>query len=408
MSFRNTFKYYLAILTLSVLLLSPAYLYSQSIKKFTRNIEDYLSELSTILLNTNNKTYYEKGQVVIDNFSAYLLSGYFDKQTRAKIYEISDIMLAKRMRAYPHFYEYINCLTFLGEKRLSKESLNAWFIHLKNLSEDTRSKKLASFISYTLTFLQEKAFFKKGNRSWHYQKGKFDFIYDTAFIIRFKKLDLICTTGKDSTEIQNTSGILNPERMFWMGEGGRIFWKRVGLDEKEVYADLRDYKININLVRFSADTVEFYNKKYFPKPMLGSLEEVVLSSSASGKSSYPRFNSFFKNYFIENLFENIDVEGGFSMEGAKLICNAYKDQYARIQVKIDENNLARFDSKTFMIFNNKMQSDHTIFTLYHKSDSIYHPCLKMKYDLVNKKLEFFQVNPGNVIIPFYDSYHTVD
>ena len=408
MSFRNIFKYYLAILILSVLLLSPAYSCSQSIKKFTRNIEDYLSELSTILLNTNNKTYYKKGQVLIDNFSAYLLSGYFDKQTREKIYEISDIMLTKRMRAYPHFYEYINCLTFLGEKRLNKESLNAWFIHLKDLSEDTRSKRLASFISYTLTFLQEKAFFKKGNRSWHYRKGKFDFIYDTAFIIRFKKLDLICTTGKDSTEIQNTSGILNPERMFWMGEGGRIFWKRVRLDEKEVYADLRDYKIKINLVRFSADTVEFYNKKYFPEPMLGSLEEVVLSSYASGKSSYPRFNSFFKNYFIANMFENIDVEGGFSMEGAKLICNAYKDQYVRIQVKIDENNLACLDSKTFMIFNNKMQSDRTIFTLYHESDSIYHPCLKMKYDLVNKKLEFFQVNPGNIIIPFYDSYHTID
>ncbi|MBU2650697.1 MAG: hypothetical protein KKA81_07170, partial [Bacteroidetes bacterium] len=61
----------------------------------------------------------------------------------------------------------------------------------------------------------------------------------------------------------------------------------------------------------------------------------------------------------------------------------------------------------FIITPKVVSSSKTVFTVYNNGDSLYHPKLRMKYDLGKKEINLFQASSG-YNIPFFDSYHQID
>jgi len=380
----------------------------QTEKKFPRSYDAYAEELAAMFSTTKNKNYLEKSEVLMEQFNSYWSSPFYTKELREKIYDISDLMLAKRMYAYPRFFDFVSCIVYLGESRVDKESINTWLVRTEYLVQNVKDRDYGKFLQRSLELLKDKIMYKNQSRTWYFKKGNFTYSYDTAFLVHFEEVDLIGRTRQDSTVILGTKGILHPDRNNWFGEGGRITWSRVGLDEDKVYAKLRDYKIDISLIRYKIDSVEFHNQDLFTEPMLGSLEERVSSSSANDRTSFPRFDSYFKNYALADLFDNIDGEGGISMQGRKVIINAEGDKYATLYFRNENGHNVRFTSSEFSMIDNKLKAERAEFTMFHGPDSLHHPGVQVRYDLETNQMELIQVNPGNLRIPFYDSFHMID
>ncbi len=395
-------KIYLIILLLAVSFWGR----SQVIDSFPHNQEEYFLKITEFLEKTNNKQRLEEARNVLDNFSEHWNSNYFNNSMRTKIYDLSDIMKKKRMYAFPHFYNFISCLNYMSENKLSKESFNSWSIKVEEVGQERKSINLASFLKYNIEFFEEHLLNKERSRNWYYDKATYRFENDTAFVIVFDKLDLKCVTRNDSSEIFNTRGVYNPGLKKWIGRGGKIYWSRVGLKD-EIHAELKDYSINTTLIRFKADSVVLHDKKFFRKLMLGSLEEVIQSGPTSEKSSYPRFRSYFRDYYLEDVFKGVALEGGIEVHGGKLIISGSKYENARMDIINGHKVKTYFKSPEFIIFNNEITSLSSSFSVVFNGDSIYHPKVKMMYESDKRMITQYQIYDTRNIA-YYDSYHEID
>ena len=395
-------KIYLIIILSAVSFLGR----SQVIDSFPRNQEEYFLKITELLENTNNKTRLEEARNILDNFSENWNTSYFSRSMRTKIYDISDMLKKKRMYAFPHFYNFIACLNYMSVNKLSSQSFNSWVIKIEEEGQDRKSINLSEFLKYSMGFFQEELLNKERSRSWHYKNASYHFENDTAFTIIFDKLDLICDTRNDSSAIFETKGVYNPGIKKWTGKGGKLYWSRVGLKD-EIYAELRDYSINTSQIRYKADSVVLHDNMFFRKSMLGSLEEVIQSGPTSEKSSYPRFKSYFRDYYLEDVFKGVSLEGGIEIYGGKLIISGSSYESARMDIVNGHNVKTYFKSPEFIIFDNKITSLSSSFSVVFNGDSIYHPKVKMMYESDKRLITQYQVYDTRNIA-YYDSYHKID
>ncbi|MFC2107453.1 hypothetical protein ACFLRY_03855 [Bacteroidota bacterium] len=395
-------KIYLII----ILLFFSFWAHSQIIDSFPRIQEDYFLKLTELLENTNNKNRQEEARDILNNFSEHWNSNYFNKSMRTKVYDLSDMMKTKRMYTYPHFFNFISCLNAMSEERLSKASFNAWAIKMQEEGHGRKSVEIEDWLKYSIGFFKEDLLNKERSRNWHFHEAKYRFENDTAFIIVFDKLNLYCNTKNDSSVIFETKGHYNPGLKKWTGLGGKIYWSRVELAE-EIHAELKNYSINTSLIRFYADSVVLHDKKFFRKSMLGSLEEVIQSGPTSKKSSYPRFVSYFRDYYLEDVFKGVSLEGGIEIHGSRLIISGSKYKNAHMEIVNGHNVKTFFKSPEFIVFDNEISSLSTSFSVIFNGDSLYHPKVKMMYEADKRLITQYQVYDTR-IIPYYDSYHKMD
>lgn len=391
---------------LILVILVPVHVFSQS-ERVPRDVEGYYEKVALLFEETNNSRYQQEAGMVLSEFDLTWNSGFFSDPLRTRIYEISDVMIMRRIPEFPHFLNFIAALNGLKKNVVDRKSMELWFNRLDDLSSEQKFSPLTDFIEYSRNFLEKSILNEARNRTWYFRHGNYKFEYDSVFVIAFNALDLFCATRNDSTEVRGTKGRYYISDEKWVGRKGRVYWNRVGLSERHVYADLSDYTINTEQIRYEADSVMFYNKEYFDHPIPGMLEERISSSPASEKSSYPRFHSYEKGYYFDNLLKDVDYHGGVAMHGADLLCSGTEETYARLNFRIAGKYDASFRSPEFRITNEDVTSSRTIFTSYHQDDSIYHPKLRMKYDLTTEEIRLYQVNDNNYI-PFYDSYHRLD
>ena len=132
-------------------------------------------------------------------------------------------------------------------------------------------------------------------------------------------MDLTCYSKRDSLQLFETQGVLYPVHNRWEGEGGLVTWERGGYSREEVFAHLQKYQIDLTRSDYTAEQVSFTNKLYFDEPLMGALEDKVKLNAREEDATYPKFTSYTRKFVIEDLYENIDFEGGLSMQGAKLV-----------------------------------------------------------------------------------------
>lgn len=378
------------------------------IKEFHATKNDYFLDITAVLQNTSNKDYLEKGEVLLEEFAGVWESGYFKSHQREKVYEVSNLMLKKTMRAYPHYYEFVTCLVKFVRHQQDAESFELWLSEIDTLSKQRSSRALADFLEYTVNLFDHSILYGSRSREWYFRNGDFSFAYDTTLYLNFEKLDLICSTGRDSMVVIDTKGRFYPAAEYWIGEKGRITWRRAGFDEDKVYADLKDYAVDVQTLSFSSDSAIFYNKVYFDFPIPGVFTEKVLSSTPGDRASYPRFESYFKDYDVQGVFENVNFTGGIGMEGRKLLCSGETAKPATFVFKKGGDYFAVIKSMLFTIEGEDVSSSPASFSIYFDKDSIYHPGLQMKYNNANKLLSLIRLNRGIAQSPFFDAYHNID
>jgi len=378
------------------------------IKEVHNNKNDYFLDITTILQYTSNKDYLAEGEALLENFIGTWESSYFKPHHRDKIYEISNTMLRKGMRSYPHFYDFVSCMILVARAGQEDESLELWLTELDTIGTQRTSRGMAEFLVYTRNLFENSILYETRSRAWYFRNASFSFAYDSLLYIDFPELDLFCSTGKDSTVVKKTSGKYYPSKEYFTGRNGRISWLRAGFDEDEIYADLKTFEVDVKSLSFSSDSAVLYNKRYFDFPIQGSLTEKVLSSPPGDRASYPEFESYFQDFEVLGLYDNINYIGGLGMKGRKLLFTGEGDKPAKFIFKKGGDYFAVIQSQVFELVEDEIISSPASFSIYFDQDSIYHPGLQMRYNHESGLLSLVRLNRGIAQSPFYDAYHKVD
>jgi len=383
--------------------------FAQNFSQFSDDSEKFLGQLNTLFAKVNIKEDKKECDEMMEEFTEYWNTGMYSKELKQSIKYVCNRMLKRRMKAYPHFYYYLSTNIALMDFDHSKASYEAWHTSIDKLVNDKRSTKpIKSYLERSYYLLTENIIYKSRATSWRSSSYEYEFGFDSVPFITFDDLHLVCKAYEDSSVIFDTKGVYYPIENRWYGKKGKIDWRRAGYDINTVYALLDDYEIYLGFSRFTADSVKFYHKDYWEKPLLGSLEEKVLANVTHEKATYPQFKSYIAVVEINSVFEDLDYRGGIEIRGRKLIGIGVEGQDALLTVKKDNKEFIRITSDNYIIYPDRIVSGFAAATLYYKEDSIFHPGLKINYVDNNRELSLIRAGEGNSKSPYYDSFHNLD
>ncbi|MBK5284142.1 MAG: hypothetical protein JJE25_01960 [Bacteroidia bacterium] len=279
-------------------------LHGQSIKEFTPNSVKYAEELKKFFEETASKQSAE----ILDDFIPLWKAGKFSSSEQDAIYRTSNQMMKRRMKAEPDFKNYLSALVAFALGNFQESTFTGWQQSLDALLQG----KNTVFISYVLvskSLFTDNSLYASQSVNWHADNNNFTFSFDSVAKISFPALTLTCTSKGDSSVIYNTKGVYSPTLESFSGSGGKVNWKRAGWDEKQIYATLKDYTIDVKRSEFTADTVTFHNPHFFKQPLTGRYFDKILASVTPEEATYPRFQSYDVSLEIKNIFNEIDYRG---------------------------------------------------------------------------------------------------
>ncbi len=370
---------------------------------FSEDLLSFPSELTAYYENQRNK----EVLITLEDFINDWEEGKFTNEVRKDIIVISNLFRKAGIRPHMGYTDYLLSLSSFTETT-GNQSILAWHKALIPFIDTKLQRQLKAFLEGTVRFNLNQVLFKLNTNTWLFEGNGFNYFYDTTLRVEIKDVNLVCWSGRDSISIMRTSGNYYPLSERFIGKGGRVNWEKFGYSPNTVYALIDNYTINLRQNSWKADTVNFYHKDFFSEPLVGSIEDKVLTGVPLDKSTFPKFVSYNQDIGISNLFRNIDYYGGFGIEGSRILGTGNEFTDAIVSVKRNNDMLVRLTSKTFVIRPDRLVSQRAAATVYHENDSIYHPGLNVRYQDENKELVLMRNGDGASGSPFYSSFHKID
>lgn len=382
---------------------------AQKIRRFSTDSIRYITEIEFFLKkNIDDKNKSEEGEAFMEKFKMVWNGGKFKERERQEVYNISNIMLKKKLRAHPYFIQYLDAvLSFIAAERNTGEYIQ-WHRSIDYMLRNEHISKFKNYLETSSLLLQKNIIYQSRSTTWQADNDGFEFKFIEKPIIVFPEITLSCYAKGDSIKILNTSGMYDPLEKTWQGKSAKVTWERAGFDPANVYAIIDAYRIEMRYSKYSVDTVVFYNKNYFEKALKGSFEDKVMANTTEEKASYPRFVSFDKRLVIKSLFKDIDYLGGFAFHGNKLFGRGSEEEKAILTFYKDNKEFVVTRASTYIIRDDRINSDVVEMSLYYQNDSIFHPYIKLRYMDKSKQLTLYRSNEGMYKSPFFNSYHGID
>lgn len=391
---------------ITLLLIVNLNVFSQ-LTSFPEDSEKFLKEMNSFLQKYDK----EKTKPLMDELLPYWVGTKFTEDQKKTIYSVTNKMLAKRCTAFPHFYDYMSTLLAYAKSNTDVSSYSNWQLGLENLlkGKKTSLRGIELYINVAKDLWTDNSVYKSASTHWKSgtRNHKYVMVGDEVRIV-FEKSDLVCVAKRDSITIYDTEGVFDPVNMIWQGINGRVTWERSGYDAKDVFALLKNYKIDMEKSEYSADSASFINTDYFNVPILGRLIDKVFSTGEGEKTTYPQFESMTKRFQIKNIFENIDYDGGFTMKGERFYGSGDEEQDAYLNIYKNDTLFLRVSSKMYVFYKDKVNSERARISFYLVGDSIYHPGLTFNFNKEKKTIYLIRSKKDISRSPFYDTYHGIE
>ncbi len=374
---------------------------------FVQDSTKYFNQLEKFMTGAREK----EGKFFMKEFKVYWYGGFFSDEFRAGVYDMSNLMLKNKKRAFPDFRDYLyTVISFVQSEYQGEKSFQIWQQTLRDMIVAKQRKTFVKYLEFSRHLLEENIMYKTTAIVWAADNSNYEFGFDSIPRIKFDKLTLKCFAKGDSSRIFETKGVYYPTTNTWIGNGGKVSWERAGESPDTVYAKIpaAKYKINFRKAEYKIDSVVFHNPNYFDIPLLGGLYEKVLAPTKMGRVTYPRFDSYTKEFIIENIVPGVDYEGGFSMYGERFIGKGVKGGPSSLTFYRNKKPFIVVYSNTFIIKTDRLVTDNGAIRIFLEEDSIYHPGLKFKYFVDEKKLTLFRDKEGLSLSPYYNTFHMID
>lgn len=376
---------------------------SQNSQDFSEDPAVFIAQVKEYFANQNNKN----TQQILKQFVADWEAGKFTMVVQREVIAVSNAMRRQNIRPHLGYSDYLQALSSFTETT-GNSSITSWHKALNRFIDSKQLRPLKAFLNSTTDFNLNHVLFTQNTNSWKFQGSGFNYFYDTTLSIELKDINLISYSGRDSILIDKTTGYYFPLTNQFKGRGGRITWEKYGYSPKDVYAVLNTYQVNVRETGWKADTVNFFHKVFFDRPLLGSMEDRALAGVPLERSTFPKFTSNEYDISIKDLFKDINYRGGFAIEGSRIIGSGNNQTDATIYVQKGNRTLLRLNSKNFVVRPDRLVSQRATATIYHDNDSIYHPGLQLRYLHENREIALIRNGEGVSGSPFSSSFHNID
>ena len=378
----------------------------EKITQFQHDSVKFLNDLEVYL----NSGLADKKDVkdFMNQFTPVWKSSAYGTYYKRATYRIADEMLTKKLQVYPTFQSFLFVMESFVKSGLPRQKFDQWDSCFEKQMSRKPYSNLNIFLSVSATLFGSGTIFRSPTVSWNVNTNEYNFNCDSAQEIIFGNVTLTCTNeDNDTLVVYDTKGIFSILKGTWKGVGGKTDWTRTGLDASDVYAELKNYNISFKEGGFVADSIVFWNKNYFEKPLEGKIIERNIAEP-KGKETYPRFISYSRRVTVPNLAPGVTYNGGFSMRGRRFVGSGTKEEPAQLIFKRNDKPFLTASSLFFGITKENIMADDARITIAVDGDSIFHPDIQMIYNIDKKHISLIRSTQGLSQAPFFDTYHKVN
>ncbi len=317
----------------------------------------------------------------------------------------------KEIPLYPEIYHYMMASIYQVENKFPGELVNPWFNYVNDFAKDP-DENLTKFLKFSANFFRYQSFYREPTYRWTYAKGQVAWEEGKTLKLRATGIDLKCLKYdedrklEDSIVVYGTSGYFDVIQNKWQGSKGVVTWEKVKFKKTETFANLRGYKCDFSTAKLKVDTVEL-TTPYFTTPILGKLQDLSTLDLGEGEKS-PQFNSYEKRLKIPNLRDQMDYDGGFTLEGPDFIGRGTTDKPAKIIFKRKNVPLFEISSIYFEMNPQQVIARNAKAKMNYKSgDSLVIQSCFFTLNEQNKEISINSIKKGFEYLPFVDSYFQV-
>lgn len=396
----------LATITLLFFLAFPCLLFSQARSAFSGDLSKFREELTTFMGPNLNPDQ----QVNLKLFFARWDSASFSKENMVKIMDVSTQLSARMMRPVPHVYDYIKAINYFIDYKRDASFFSNWLTGLSEIAFSPRFSNdiIDRYFKITSSMIKDNVLFESGSVKWKVKNNDLKFLHDTVFYVSVSNATLTCYSQRDSTELYNVTGIYYPDIQEFRGTKATITWEKAGYPREDVFAVVDSFTINTTKNSFTLDSALLTHKTYFKEPISGTLTDKAITFSNKDKANYPLFQTYTKEFVLNNIYEGVNYEGGLSFEGANVKGTGENYFPAKITLYRNDTLYLKISSKEFMFSKTGLNSQECAISLYLDKDSIYHSNLGFSYFNASRQVNLFRTNNPISKSPYYDSFHSLD
>ena len=392
--------------TLSVLLCLGilSNIFAQQPKNFPTDDAGFINTYGDYLSSNNRPQAKEAADWVKKN----LVTSFSAKDLQI-IKQTANVMLQKKVRLWPDFYNYTLYLQAAStQKNLSADLLSKnhqILLSLLQKDDNQAIKQFTFYYDFLTTNYQNNTIYSNRGKSWiASQPYKIELEKDLPVYI-FPKIDLTGYTNSDSLEIKETSGRFYPFTNIWKGISGKSTWKRVGYPTDKVYVTFGSYQLDLSNPEVTIDTATLTFKPYSSEQMKGSFTDKLFTSKAVAQA-FPKFSSFSK--VVLNLSPEVHLQSGIALEGNGLFATSTgRNEPARLRIYNSKKvKIMDSEAKQYLIrdFKQITADGVKVNFCFFDSTSIFHPSSTISYNFDKKNLKITRENKNESQIPYNAPY----
>ncbi len=378
----------------------------QVTSQFSGDASKFTGELTSFMGTLVNKS--QKAEV--DLFNSLYDSTCFSRETRDLIVNVASQLRGRRVSQVPGFIFFVRTLNDFVTTNQGKDEVGAWLAGLSEMAFDPRftNASVEKFIEVTGLLLVDNTIYSAGSVRWKTKGGTVEFARDTVLKIDIKTVTLTCFLGKDSTEIYDFSGTYFPDIFIMHCDEGKVTWEKAGYNRSNVFATVSDFNIDVTKSEFTCDSSLLTHTTYFREPVKGKLRDRAVEIASPDKATMPRFETYENRFFIDDIYKDVDYEGGLTLEGAVVTGTGSNFFPASVRLYRNDTLAIKLISRNFILSQKSISSYEAASTLYLGKDSIYHSNLGFSYNTNTREVSLFRTTSPLSRSPYFDSYHNLD
>ncbi len=376
------------------------------IKEFSQDPIKFLDDIKTMFEATNM----EKKEIhkFMEQFTLAWNSAKCNDRLKKSIESACNVMVKKKLRILPEYKSYLSSVMNCINSNQSEDNFLTWQECINKILNGKLIRSYSDYLEMSAELFATNSFYNSSVIRYSTNNNNYTFEYDSVPKVIFPSLNLrIANNQNDTSIVYATKGVYYPSKGIFIGNGGKINWTKAGAVDNTIWAELKNYQIILKNSGFIADSVTFYNKNYFQKPLKGRLTVKIISEN-EGNSTYPRFDSYSARILIADIAKDVDYEGGFSQRGPKVLGSGNKGEDAKLLFHREGKVFLIIGAKSFGITAEKLSAETANSKFCFGKDSVTHPSVDMKFTTGDRKLSLIRTNSGVSKSPFLNSFHKLD
>ena len=251
------------------------------IKEFSQDPIKFLDDIKTMFEATNM----EKKEIhkFMEQFTLAWNSAKCNDRLKKSIESACNVMVKKKLRILPEYKSYLSSVMNCINSNQSEDNFLTWQECINKILNGKLIRSYSDYLEMSAELFATNSFYNSSVIRYSTNNNNYTFEYDSVPKVIFPSLNLrIANNQNDTSIVYATKGVYYPSKGIFIGNGGKINWTKAGAVDNTIWAELKNYQIILKNSGFIADSVTFYNKNYFQKPLKGRLTVKIISENESG------------------------------------------------------------------------------------------------------------------------------